>query len=258
LPVEERISFYSPVVAYMRKIIFAWLCCATVLPAGCVPSVGSLSGGPVKSSFGYRISGSGDRESALGSAEEWARDFCEKEHKSYQFGRFVNWTERRMGMESTSYDLYFACGGGQVKRPVVPEPETAQKIPDAVSRPIEEDRQVRMPALAGKSSDKVNSDKSSMIKVEAAIPPQSASKPAAEVCPPEKRTPAGTEPASEPKQQIASAKEVGINRSAGKSAVARPARKRKYVLGDFENLAPPGEEEPCLLDGSFVEETLEK
>jgi len=256
MPVKELTSSCSPIAVRMRKIIFVWLCCATLFPAGCVPSVGSLSGGPVKSTFGYKISGSGDRESALNSAEERARDFCAKERKLYQYGRFVNWTEIRMGMEFTSYDLYFTCGAGQAIKPAALEPKTAQKIPDAVSRFNEADRHAPLPTPAGKSSGKLVAGKPAVTNVEAASPPQTASKPAEKNCPPGQQTPEAALPASEPKPQIAAANEMGKRRSTGKSAAVKPARKRKYVPGDFENLAPPGEEDPCLLDGSFVEETL--
>jgi hypothetical protein len=207
----------------MKKIFPVLLCCTAVAAVRCVPSTGPLAREPEKSAFGYRIRVTGDQESGRSDAEQQASDFCKSRNKRYEFGRFVKRISTTMGMNIEAYDFYFTCQDEQTTKVAEPEKPTPKKSEASVRKET------------GSSQTELPLEKTPV--------------PANDEVPVKL---SGT--TAEPQR---TARAGGDGRPVIKVSKKKMARKKEYIPGEPERLAPPGEEKPVILDGTFIEETLD-
>jgi len=209
----------------MRKIFPALLCCAAVVAVRCVPSTGPLASGPEKSAFGYRIRITGDQKNSRSDAEKQARDFCENKNKRYEFGRLVRRTSTTLGVTIEAYDFYFTCQDEQKTKVAEPEKKQVPEKSEALVRKETESAQEKPPLM----NIPVPADNEATVKL----------------------------PGETVEQQRTARGIVGDDTPVIKVSKKKIARKKEYIPGEPERLTPPGEEKPVILDGTFIEETLD-
>lgn len=240
----------------MRNIFPQLLCCTALVAAGCTLPAGPMPGMPEKSPFGYKISVSGDSRGIRDGAVQQATAFCESEAKQYALNRHVFRVGVRMGSNVYTYDLYFNCIVDKGTRLAEPEKSVGKKS-ETVSTGQQDLRQGKAAVKAGP----VEKLPAAVVKAGPKGKPTTA---VVKAGPKEKPTTAVVKASPEEKLPAAAAKEqkTQIRRVASAPApgekVFPSKKKRGFIPGEIERLAPPGEEEPAILDGSFVEETLEE
>lgn len=228
----------------MRNFFPQLLCCTALVAAGCALPAGPMPGMPEKSPFGYKISVSGDSRGIRDGAVQQATAFCESEAKQYALNRHVFRVGVRMGSNVYTYDLYFNCVVEKGTKLAEPEKLLRKKRSEAVSTGQQDLRQ-------GKAVVKAGPEEKRPTAVVKAGPKEKL--PAAVV----KASPEVKLPAAAAKEQNPQIRRVASAPAPG-AKVFSPQKKKEFIPGEIERLAPPGEEEPAILNGSFVEETLEE